>query len=46
MRRTVVTGYVAYVKLSTKAVEKSVDEWRGSAPSAESDSQFCVLVTI
>jgi len=46
MRRTVVTGFVAYVKLSTKAVEKSVDEWGVSAPSAESDSPFSILVTI
>jgi len=28
MRRTVFTGFVAYVKLSTQAVEKSVDEER------------------
>jgi hypothetical protein len=42
--RTALKQQVAYVKLSTAAVEKSVDDLRVVLPSAGPADDFCYLV--
>jgi len=44
MARTGLKSSAAYVKLSTTAVEKSVDDLRVERPSAGSTDDFCFLI--
>jgi hypothetical protein len=44
MARTGLKQQAAYVKLSTTAVEKSVDDLRVERPSAGSTDEFCFLI--
>ena len=44
MARTALKPSAAYVKLSTTAVEKSVDDLRVELPSAGPADDFCYLV--
>jgi hypothetical protein len=44
MARTRLKSSPAYVKLSTTAVEKSVDDLRVELPSAGSTDDFCFLI--
>jgi hypothetical protein len=44
MARTALKPPAAYVKLSTTAVEKSVDDLRVELPSAGPADDFCYLV--